>query len=491
MQLECHFTWMLLKEDIDPDELEERMEDQIEFLLSKSKTQNYNLLAYVQSLRDKNEEALENLRRAEESVKTEYPKEFEKESLIIWSNYAWVYYQLDKLNEVQIYLKKVESTCKELKSASPYNMMFPQLYSEKGWALLKFGGKYFEKARESFAKALEYEPENPEFNSGYAITVYRQEDYYEKRVAEGSSLELLRRALKLNPDDAFIMPILALKLQETNQAEEGGKYIEEALQKYPGIPYVLRYAAKFYRKKGDVERSLQLLKEALRLQPNSGFLHHQIGICYRTQYWEMKKARTQSRQKMAELLRCCIDHFKQVVKHKTKFVYAYLNLAGMYAEGKCFQDAEQTFQKVFAMSKLTCDEKQQLYLAYGYYQEYHKKSESAAFKQYLEGLKIENDSYARNKCKINLEKLIRKAMRGGFCDANKYGILGYIHKLNGEKQQAIKCYEEAHRMDPDNEEYFSALCDLKLSLESEEPKPVVPSDSVAPAAKALDDTYVP
>ncbi|XP_066477150.1 interferon-induced protein with tetratricopeptide repeats 5-like [Tiliqua scincoides] len=491
LQLECHFTWMLLKEDIDPEELEERIEDQIEFLLFTSKTRNYNLLAYVQSLRGKNKEALKNLQRAEETVKIEYPKEFEKESLIIWSNYAWVFYQMDKLKEVQIYLKKVASTCKEHRSASPYNIKFPQLYCEKGWALLKFGGKYYEKAKESFAKALEYEPENPEFNSGYAITVYRLEDFYEKKVADGSSLELLRHALRLNPEDAFLMPILALKLQETNQAEEGGKYIKEALEKYPDIPYVLRYAAKFYRKAGDVKRALQLLRDAINLQPNSGFLHHQIGLCYRTQYWDLKKATSQHRGLMAELLRRCIFHFKQVVEHKTKFVFAHLDLAGMYAEGKRYPDAEEMFQKVSAMSKLTLLEKQEFHLCYGCYQEYHKKSESDAIKQYLEGLKIENDSYPRNKCKFHLEKIIKKAIKGGFCDANKYGVLGYIHKLDGEKQQAIECYEKAHRMDPDNEEYFSALCDLKLYLEDQQPNPEVPSASSALEATALGVAKMP
>ncbi|KAJ6653577.1 hypothetical protein lerEdw1_009075 [Lerista edwardsae] len=464
LQLECHFTWELLKEDIDPDELEERLEDQIVFLLSTSKTRNYNLLAYVQSLSDKNEEALKSLQRAEEMVKTEYPEEFEKESLLIWSNYAWVYYQMDKLDEVQIYLKKVETTCKQHGSASPYNMTFPQLYCEKGWALLKFGRKYFDKAKESFAKALEYEPQNPEFNSGYAITVYRLENYYEKKAADGSSLEHLRRALSLTPDDAFLMPLLALKLQETNKAKEGEKYIKEALEKYPGIPYVLRYAAKFYRKKGDVKRSLELLWKALYLQPNSGFLHHQIGLCYRTQYLEKKKARNQPREEMGELIRRCIFHFKQVVAHKTKFVFAYLDLAGMYAEEKRFQLAEETFQKVFAMSKLTCTEKQELHLSYGRYQQFHKKSESAAIQQYLEGLKIENASYPRNMCKFNLEKLISKAIKGGFGDANKFAIRGYIHKLDGEKEQAIECYEKAQRLDPDNEEYTSALFDLKLSI---------------------------
>ncbi|KAK9400687.1 IFIT5: Interferon-induced protein with tetratricopeptide repeats 5 [Crotalus adamanteus] len=67
-QFECHFTWMLQKEHIHPDELEERIAEQIQFLINKSKIRNYNLLAYVKFLNNKKEEALENLQKAEETV---------------------------------------------------------------------------------------------------------------------------------------------------------------------------------------------------------------------------------------------------------------------------------------------------------------------------------------------------------------------------------------------------------------------------------------
>ncbi|XP_034994463.2 interferon-induced protein with tetratricopeptide repeats 5 [Zootoca vivipara] len=469
LQLECHFTWMLLKEDIDLDELEERIGEQIKFLQTKSKVRNYNLLAYVKYLNGKEEEALENLQKAEESVKTEYPEEVEKASLITWGNFAWVYYRMDKLAEVQSYIKKVETTCEKHGSASPYRMKIPHIDGEKGWALLKFGGKYYEKAKESFLKALGKEPENPEYNAGYAITVYRLEDSYGKKsAAEGSSLEPLKKAAKLNPDNAFLLPILALKLQETNKVEEGKELMEESLGKFPGIPYVLRYAAKFYRKKGDVERSLELLKEALSLTPNSGFLHHQMGICYRTQYFKIKSSKDpyKDRRKMAELIRLCICHFKEVVERKTKFVYAHVDLANMYAEGKELQKAEETFQEVFAMRKLTCAEKQQLHFNYGRFLEYHKKSESGAVEHYLAGLKIEIESFERNKCKYNLKKLIEKRIKIDSADAKSFGIHGFIHQLDGETQQAIQCYERALKLDPDNEEYFSALLDLRLSLQN-------------------------
>ncbi|XP_077206451.1 interferon-induced protein with tetratricopeptide repeats 5-like [Paroedura picta] len=466
LQLECHFTWMLLKQDITPEELEERIEDQIEFLPSKSKIQSYNLLAYVNHLNGKKEVALENLQKAEEAVQIKHPEDIEKASLVTWGNYAWVYYHMGQLGKAQEYIKKVECTCKQNGSASPYKMKLPHIYCEKGWALLKFGESYYEQAKESFAKALEEEPQNPEFNSGYAIVLYRMEDYYGKKSStEGSSLEPLRRAASLNPNDPFVVPVFALKLQEVGQAKEGGKYIEEALEKNPDVPYVLRYSAKFYRKQGDVLKSLELLKKALGFTPNSAFLHHQIGICYRIQFLEEKRARYQSRKKMEELIRLSIFHFQNAAEKKNKFVYAYLDLAGMYGHAKRFQEAEDTFQKVFAMTKLTYEDKQLLHFSYGLYHQLHKNSESDAVKHYLEGLKIENESFPRERCKSYLKKLIEKKISRSPGDAKSFGILGYIHQLNGEKRQAVECYEQALEMDPDNEEFLSALWDLRLSLQ--------------------------
>lgn len=475
-QLECHFTWMLQKEDIDPDELEERIVEQIQFL-RKSKVQNYNLLAYLKFLNDKKDEALENLQKAEEAVPVEYPGEVEKESLVTWGNCAWVHYHMDNLTESQAYVKKIESICKQLGSESPYKMELPQICCEKGWALLKFGRKYYEKAKENFEKALQKDPENPEFNSGYAITVYRLEDYDAKKCSgKGSSLEPLRIAGKLNPDDVFVVPLLGVKLQEANKVEEGEKYIEEALRKYPDVPYVLRYAAKFYRKKGDVEASLQHLKKALSLTPNSGFLHHQIGICYRTQYLVMKNERRmadtkskkngkyQVKEKMDELIRFSIFHFKKVVEHKTKFIYAYIDLAKMYAEQGELQKADETFQKAFAMSNLTSTEQQQLHFNYGRFQEFNRNSQSVAIKHYFAGLKIEMESIERDKFKYVLKNLMEKKIKKGERDAEGLGILGFIHQLNGEKQEALKAYEGALKIDPENEEYLSAILNLKLSL---------------------------
>ncbi|KAG8135397.1 hypothetical protein E2320_008418 [Naja naja] len=387
-QLECHFTWKLQKEHIDPDELEERIAEQIRFLIDKPKVQNYNLLSYVKFLNDKKDEALENLQKAEEAVPLEYPGDVEKGSLVTWSNCAWVHYHMGNLTESQAHLEKVESICKQLGSESPYKLELPQIYCDKGWA----------------AQNLE--------------------------AGKESSLKPLRRAVELNPDDVFIVPLLAVNLLEAGRTEEGEKCIKEALQRHPDIPFVLEYAAKFYKKKGDVETSLQHLKKALSLTPNSAFLHHQIGLCYRDQYLVMKKESRYDK----------------------------------YEEKGQLQKAEETYQKLLTKSKLTPSEEQQLHFKYGRFQASHKPSPSEAIKHYLAVLKIEFDSFERDKCKCRLKKLVDNKIRKGEADAEDFAILGFIHQLNGEMEQAGEAYQKALNIDPTNEEYSSAILKLNLSL---------------------------
>ena len=107
---------------------------------------------------------------------------------------------------------------------------------EEGWALLKCGGKNYERAKACFEKALEVDPENPEFNIGYAIAVYRL-DIFSK---PSQTLRTLKQALRLNPENAYIKALLAVSLQGVGQEAEGEKYIKEALRSASSQTYVFR-----------------------------------------------------------------------------------------------------------------------------------------------------------------------------------------------------------------------------------------------------------
>ncbi|EPQ13786.1 Interferon-induced protein with tetratricopeptide repeats 1B [Myotis brandtii] len=254
VQLRCHFTWKLHIEDTELHDLENRVLDQIEYLDNNFNVGIHNLLAYVKHLNGHNKEALESLKEAEDLMQAGHIPQSDAIKLVTWGNYAWLYYHMGRLADAQIYLDKVENTCKKFASPSCYTMECPEMDCEEGWALLKCGGKNYERAKACFEKALEVDPENPEFSTGYAIAVYRLDGFNTtSRFRNAFCVQPLKRAIRLNPEDAYIKCLLALKLQNIGQGAEGEKYIEEALAKMTSQAYVFRYVAMFYRKKGSID----------------------------------------------------------------------------------------------------------------------------------------------------------------------------------------------------------------------------------------------
>ncbi|NXC45978.1 IFIT5 protein, partial [Penelope pileata] len=464
LQLECYFTWTLLKEDVDLGNLEESIREQMEFFRQPN-VANYNLLSYVCHLKGSDEKALENLQKAEEELQKYYPNEIDRRSLVTWGNYAWIYYYMDRYKEAQAYINKVENSCKNLSNTAQLKIQLPEIYAEQGFALLKFGGKYYDRAKECFQNALRKEPNNPEFNAGYAIAMYRLEEFSNRRCEEiDPSLEPLKRAVELNQMDTYLLALLALKLQDLGQVDEAERCIEDGMQKTPNLPYFLRYAAKFYRKKKEVDKALKVLEKAIALSPKSVFLRHQIAVCYRAKLFELKNSTTDPPQdQMEELIQICISLFKQVCEQKPKFFAALTNLARMYAEAMMYEEAEETFQKALHVNILNDFDKQEICYYYGSFLQHQKKSESEAIMYYKEGMKTGNNYFAK-KIRQSLKKLLSRKIQRGLGDEEDFGTLGLIHQLEGEKLEAIAWYEKANECNPYKEEYLSALCELRLSL---------------------------
>ncbi|XP_071987415.1 interferon-induced protein with tetratricopeptide repeats 5-like isoform X1 [Engystomops pustulosus] len=467
LQLKCHFTWKLLVQDTDPEELEERLFSQLTFLVTKNKYMVHNLLAYVMHLRGDHTKAIDHLKKAEEMIEEKNPEENSKKYLVTYGNYAWVSYYLNRYEDSQKYIEKIEQIYKDLKDKAE----IAEIYGEKAWSLLKFCGQYYEDAKQSFEKALELEPEDPEWITGYATVVYRLEGFNKKPSPASTckSLDLLKRAVEMNPTDAVVKALLALKLQDLNRTDEGIKYIEEAMEQAPKLPYLLRYVAKFYRRAGMIDDALSVLKTAVDVNPNSGFQHHQIGLCYRLKYFIQKKKFGNKRgegleKEMNDLIQNAIFHFEKTLEFKKTFVYAHVDLANMYSEAKEYQKAEDTFKTVLAFPSLKDEEKQQVYYNYGQFKEFCMRSEPEAIDYYKNCLQIKKSQKEREFAEKSVKRISAKKIRNSIHDAEGYALLGFLYKSNGDRNDAVDCYAKALEYDPNNAEYVSELCELKLMI---------------------------
>ncbi|KAM8924627.1 interferon-induced protein with tetratricopeptide repeats 5-like, partial [Pelodytes ibericus] len=381
-QFDCHFTWELLEEDADISEINERLNSQLKYLITENMYMVYNILAYIKHLQGDQTQAISNLDKAVSSSNGANCK-----LLVTYANFAWVYYHAKQYEESQTYIDKVNNIYNELKYLPGDKAKPSEIYGEHGWSLVQFCRKYYEKAIECFEKALEEAPDDPEWNTGYATVIYRLECFRDSKyqIYRSKSLQLLTRAVELNPKDSTLKALLALKLQDMKRGNEGIKYVEQALKQTPDLPYLLRYVAKFYRREGMPENALSVLKKALEFLPNSAFLYHQSGLCYR-QMMHAKKRQAKKynpnqriyANEIEELIQKAILNFQKALEHKQSLSYAYIDLADMYTEADDYRKAEEIFQKALAIPYFLEVEKQQIMTAYRRFKDHCLRTDSEA-----------------------------------------------------------------------------------------------------------------
>lgn len=427
-QLKCHFTWNLFQEDSPSHDLEDRVCKQIEFLNTEFKATMYNLLAYVKHLHGQNEAALECLQQAEKLIQRQHTDQAEIRSLVTWGNYAWVYYHLGRFSEAQAYVDKVKHICE--KFSNPYSIECPELDSEEGWTLLQCGGKWNERAKVCFEKALEEKPNNPEFSSGLAIAMYCLDDKPQKQ----SSLNVLKQAMELSPDNQYIKVLLALKLQNINKEAEGEPLVREALEKAPCQTDILCWSAKFYRKKGDLDKAIELLKKALESMPNNSYFCHLIAGCYTAKIKQIKNTEDSNtswnREKIEELSKYARDYSQKAIEKGLNPLNAYSDLLEL--ETECYQTA---FNK-----ELPDAETKQLHQLSCNFQEYQGKSGATPVEHYFKGLSISVKSTEQEKVKYQPQNIAENQLPQNA--PNSWYLQGLALKQNGYLLEAAECFEK-------------------------------------------------
>ncbi|KAA0725333.1 Interferon-induced protein with tetratricopeptide repeats 1B [Triplophysa tibetana] len=390
-----------------------------------------------------------------------HEEEFHKALIITFGIVAWLNYHMKNYTECESYMKKVQKINENISCESS---SVPEVLGEKGWAFLKFSQNYYERARQSFLKALDLEPDVGEWNAGYAIALYRTE--FEDFTYENSSIiKQLRRAIETNPDDDVLKIFLAMQLVKYKIYEEAERLVEKALQRSPDHPHVLRYAGKFYKSKGCVNQGIALLRKALELSPNSRLTHHQLAQCYKRKKIQLlQKGNRHARHlEVQEIRDQIIYHLEMAIRlHSTGFIAAMSDLALHYGEQRDILQAEEMFQKTFETAKKKNDSLHVVHFYYAKFQHYSERSEALAIKHYMECRKMNIDSPEGKRSAHNLRKIAGEHINKNTQVGEAYGILGFIHKEKGENTQAIECYEKALSYG-DKDEYLTNLCALRLS----------------------------
>ncbi|KAK3559437.1 hypothetical protein QTP86_013502 [Hemibagrus guttatus] len=416
-KLECHFTWELEKEELDLTDLLNRLEQHVDFKLGDNAglAQTYNSLGFVKYLLGSPQDALTFLQKCVEITKEYWDNDCDKWLIVAYGNLAWLQYHMKCFSESESYLEKIRSIAQKFPD-SPLGFHH-EVLGEKAWAFFKFSRKYYNQAKDCFEKALELEPRNVQWNCGYAFVLNRIETHG-FGVPKLLTIKQLRKAIEVNPDNDELKALLAVKLAESTEYDEGEKLMEEALEGSPNAPNVIRYVAKFLRSYGSVERSIALLKRALEKSPTSGFIHHQLALCYKRKKNDLQREGCQNTSKAGDeiqrLRSQCIYHLDKATEFKCGFIVAMTELANQYSEDGKLDRAEELFQQTLQIAEEKNENLQYIYLSYAEFQQYKKRSLSDAITYYMECLKIDKNTTNGKKSDKHLKKINDKQSSKSF-----------------------------------------------------------------------------
>lgn len=403
-KLSCHFTWGLRKEDADLNFLDvkvcEILAVQCEYG-GNLKHREFNFLAFIKHLQGLNDKALKNLELAEKEHSGN-----EKNLIVTYGNLAWVHSIMGNGGKAQTYVEKVKDIFTAFPTSSPTDL-HREVQSEKAWSFLKFSKKSYIRAKEIFFEAVQKDPDDQEWNTGYAFSLFRLEglevgEFRRVRFDESPAVVQLKKALKLDPDNAMIYVYLGLKCYKNTRNAEAWEFMNKALKMAPDNLGVVLRVAKFMKKEQCYDMALEVLLGMLKKATVSSRLHHEIANNYRWKAMQIKDIHN------PRLLNLCIHHLEKGASLNPGFIYPQLELALRYSEVKQTAKAEQKFKELLALPDLKPADLQAWHRMYGDFQLYRLNYESTAVEHYKQGLMLNRVSTEWNACRNRLNKVLRR-----------------------------------------------------------------------------------
>ncbi|XP_026019076.1 interferon-induced protein with tetratricopeptide repeats 1-like isoform X1 [Astatotilapia calliptera] len=469
-QLQCHFTWDL-KLDVSPKKLITRTEIDIEFHQSPYKGAGcfYSLLAYFRYLQDQREEALKLLNQSEETIRESYGDESERRLIVTYGDMAWLKYHDGDFAQSQSYCQRVEDILVKYPTGSSGSLL-PQVYGEQGWAYFKVSRSSISKAIDCFRKALEVQPHDVEWNTCYAVVLFCGEQWVLENLQEdeeSQAIKQLRFALEINPNNAALQCSLGAKLAAYKKYEEAESLVKKALENDPDNPHIIRHSGKYLRERNRLDEAIVVFERGLKRGDQLPSFNYQLALCYKQKIIAERRRRFSNREEVRKWRRICISHLEESVKRKRPFVLAWAELALLCAEAGDMSRAEEAFQKCLETLPEVEEERdcQTIHQRCGDFLHYHKKNEAQAIAHYTKGLLIPLKKYNWRQCAKKLKQIADRRLAKNRGDGEALALLGQVARAEGDRKEAAEFYEKALNCDKDNEEYLSALCELRLELQ--------------------------
>ncbi|KAL8222557.1 UNVERIFIED_CONTAM: hypothetical protein K2H54_077425 [Gekko kuhli] len=378
--LQCHFNWCLeLKDEVDVGHILNAVALKVEHTAYHNHSFYLAMRAYLQQLQGNNLEALDSLREAETRLQQDHPANFSRQVLLVYGNYAWIYYHLVNYEMVELYLGRISEICRSLSSPEPYSVQIPEIDAQKGWSLLAFGFRNGEEAAECFQTALRGDPSNPDFQAGLAISVFASWTHSFKFHLWDKARRLMEQTLRRQSQNNEVKMHLADLLRKRDRRRSMGLTMEVAQNSLN--PEDLRNAAKLCMK-NFLPQAIGILRQAIALAPGYHLLQSDLGFCYKAQ---LEGATSENRE---EILAAAIESFQRAVEGNPRSIFSRLELAQLYGEKAPLyaQELYQNLLEELPTARKRCQ--QAIYLHWGDFLLQRKGLDHQALEMYEAGYLI-------------------------------------------------------------------------------------------------------
>ncbi|XP_070611086.1 interferon-induced protein with tetratricopeptide repeats 5-like [Erythrolamprus reginae] len=378
-RLQCHFTWDFeVKDKMNIKHTLIILDLHLEHRPLRNRGTYLALKAYLEG---SPKEALDILQEAKETLRKEAQGTFSRQVLLVYGNYAWIYYHLTDYDKVDLYLVQIHQICRDLSSPELYSALIPEVYAQKGWSLLAMGFRNGLLAKECFQKVLELQEPSMELQEGLAFSTFASwiHSYDEKFQEEGQ--KLLEELIRSHPENYEAKVYLA-QIIGSKDYDRAWKIADDVVQNTLN-PELLRIAAKIYRVHS-FPQAISTLKKAIALCGDYSLLHYDLGINY-------MRLSERSGANRVEILEEAIVCIKRSLETNPESVFFRLKLAKFYGE-RCPLYEEEIYLSV--MEELPTASKrcqQSFYLHWGDFLLRKKGQRQAALQAYEACFEVPGD----------------------------------------------------------------------------------------------------
>ncbi|XP_026581950.1 interferon-induced protein with tetratricopeptide repeats 5-like, partial [Pseudonaja textilis] len=307
---------------------------------------------------------------------------FSRQALLVYGNYAWIYYHLTDYDKVDLYLAQIRQICRDLSSPEPYSAPIPEVYAQKGWSLLAMGFRNGHLAKECFQKALELQESSVELQEGLAFSAFASWTHCYDEKLQKESQKWLEGLICSHPENCEAKVYLAQIL--CRKDNERAWHLANDVVQNSRNPELLRIAAKVY-KFHFLSKALSTLKKAISLCGDYYLLYYDLGICY------MDLLDQEADKYRPSTVKAAIGYFKRALEANPESMFSQLKLAKLYGERCPLYEEEVYLGLMEALPTASKRCQQSFYIHWGDFLARKKGKKQAALRAYEACLAVPGD----------------------------------------------------------------------------------------------------